>query len=96
MKVLTGNDLAVAQAAVGLALSWWDKKKSSGFKEQQVGQLRALNTRLNRISDYAYPYKSDAMPFDCGKEVIMRIDERQTKRTRAAARKANKLTGERS
>jgi hypothetical protein len=92
MKTLTGDDIAMAQNAVGLALSWWAKRRgSSGFKTQQVGRLRRLNARLNKISDYAYPYKSaDVMPIDCGREVIMRVDEKNVKRTRAAARKANK------
>lgn len=88
--LLTGNDLALAQQAAGLAIAWVGKPKSK-YSRTMIKQFRLLILRLDAISDYAYPYENaDQMPGSIGDEPIMIGDGVCIGKTRAAAAKAIK------
>lgn len=89
-RTLTGNDLALAQSSVQLAIAWWKPHPASGHKKRQLAQLNALNTKLGALSDYAYPYKPSDMPLNIGDEELMKIDTHVATQTRAAAHRASK------
>lgn len=77
MKTLTGNDLARAEFACGLAISWWKDQPTSSYKRREIAEYKALLSKLSAISDYAYPLTMDEageMVADYGDEPVMRAD----------------------
>lgn len=89
---LTGDDLALAEQGVGLMLTQLKARKSrSKFVRERVDACKRVLCRLNTINNYAYPYEcSDDMQPDIGSEVIVRVDRRETNRTRRAALRSTK------
>lgn len=47
MTTLTGNDIALAQQAVQLAIAWHTARPTSGFGSKQIENLKALLPRLS-------------------------------------------------
>ena len=48
---MTGNDLALAQASVQMALHWHKKQPNNDFSKQQIARLYDLNAKLDRLLD---------------------------------------------
>jgi hypothetical protein len=83
---LSGNDLAMAHAGAALAIAWWKERGRGGsYSRKEREKYTALIRKLDRILDHAYP-QSD--PKSSGEEPIVRVDQRITRRTRAAAMRA--------
>jgi len=54
--MLTGNEVALAQAAVQLAMAWHrEKTADSDFGKREIEKLSALNLNLDGILNWAYP-----------------------------------------
>jgi hypothetical protein len=86
---LTGNDLALAQQAACLAITWWKSQPGARtkFVKGRIAELQALISKLSGISGIAYPYDhSDEMPLDVGDEEIMRLNTPIVNKTRKRAR----------
>lgn len=91
---LTGNDIALAQEAAAFAINSYERyeRPFTDFVIERIAAHKALLSKLNAVSEYAYPYgSSDDMPADCGDEPIMTIDHAVTAETREIAAKG---TGE--
>jgi hypothetical protein len=88
---LTGNDLALAQEGLSLAIAWSKKnQKGSGLGKERRSSYSELIKRLDAISQQAYPYDYDCMPSDCGDDKIMTINRPVVRETRKVARMANR------
>lgn len=86
---LTGNEVALAIQGVSHAMNWWKAQPMSGERTKHMTNLRALNKKLNAVSDYAYPYpSSDDMPPEIGEEIIFRLDGQSVRRSRMRAKAA--------
>ena len=84
---LTGNDIALAMEAISHAMNFYKKGGRSKFVRDKLSSLDALHSKLNEISDAAYPYEhSDDMPLDVGDEPIMKTDDRVIAKTRKRAK----------
>ncbi len=56
MEGLTGNEVALAQKAAQINIGWWrDHGNGSDFEKQDIANLEALNKKLGRILDEAFP-----------------------------------------
>ena len=90
---LTGNDIAVAEMACGLAVAWWKQRKGGGaYKRDEMAKLKALIAKLSAISQHAYPYvNSDDMPENIGAETLMAPDRAMMNLTRKEARRRTLL-----
>lgn len=90
---LTGNDLALAEAAAMHAISWWKSRKpQSRFARKEIANYEALVQKLSALNQHAYPYEPTPVGFadDYGDEVLMVSDPAAIRETRAAARRANR------
>jgi len=52
---LTGNDIALANMELVLAIRWHEAQPKSDFNAKQIEKINALRAKLNRILDWAYP-----------------------------------------
>src|SRR5690606_28038286 len=50
--MLTGNDVALAETAVALAISW-HKKQPTDFNRREIQKLEALRKKLGEVLDRA-------------------------------------------
>lgn len=83
---LTGNDIAMAEEAVALAISHFKKQGRSKFVRERVANFKALQEKLHEINSAAYPYEDpESMPDDIGSEEIMKLDDKVVRKTRKAA-----------
>jgi len=88
---LTGNEIALAQQAAALAITWWKSQPGAQtkFVKGRIEELRALIRKCSEISDIAYPYDhADDMPLSVGDEEIMRLNTPVIRKTRAKANPA--------
>jgi hypothetical protein len=83
---LSGDELALAESSVQLAISWHEKQPASDYGRKEIEKLEALNAKLSAINGFAYPYEdASQMADDVGSETIMRLDRVAIAMTRAAA-----------
>lgn len=83
---LSGDELALAESAVQLAISWHKKQPPSDYGRKEIEKLDALNAKLSAINSFAYPYEDASQMADgIGSETIMRLDSVAIAMTRAAA-----------
>lgn len=68
--LLTGNDLALAQAGAQHAYNWWLKQPGSKTKRERLKAFKALNDLLDEACDHLNPYDSETMPADFGSDPI--------------------------
>ena len=47
---LSGNELALAELSVQLAMDWWKCRPPSDFQREQLANLGALNRKLAAIA----------------------------------------------
>ena len=48
---MTGNDFALAQTSVQLAINWNKQQPQCDFCDQQIGRLTDLNIKLGQLLD---------------------------------------------
>lgn len=91
---LTGNELAIAANACAHAINWVKAQGRSKWWRAERLKFEALNRKLQEISQHAYPYEqSNESPLDFGDEPIMKVDDCEVSKTRAAAAEFNRLYG---
>ena len=88
LPVLTGNDIALLEQGAGLLVDFFAKTfKGTTMKRERVASAKAVMAKLSAISEHAYPYDpADAMPLDCGGEVLMVPDRASMRPTRREVR----------
>lgn len=92
LPVLTGNDIALLEQGAGLLIDFFAKTfKGTTMKRERVTAAKGVMAKLSAISEHAYPYDpADAMPPDCGGEVLMVPDRGSINESRRNARKASR------
>ncbi len=55
MSDLTGNDIALADMELALAIRWYEEQPKSDFNAKRIKGIRALREKLSRVLDWAYP-----------------------------------------
>lgn len=84
---LSGDELALAESSVQLAISCHEKQPPSDYGRKEIEKLQALNVKLSAINSFAYPYEDASQMADgVGSETIMRLDSIAIAMTRHAAR----------
>lgn len=68
---LTGNDIALAQAACALAIAWHKAQPTSDFGRNEIAKLTALSKKFNDLLDWAYQ-AGEPDEIEGGNEVVMR------------------------
>lgn len=49
--LMTGNEFALAQLAVSLAISWHKDTPQCDYRDNEISKLSRLSTKLNKLLD---------------------------------------------
>lgn len=74
--MLTGNDVALAQMAVWLAVAYWKKQPPSDYGKEEIRKLQALGAKMDDILERAYP--TEASEMSGGDESVLMFDPAMT------------------